>query len=94
MDVSRPVMSSALELACPHCGHADEDSFEFLDDNRLQALHCPDCNQTGFFAVMECQACGVEQFFAWQASPSSQEFLALQCGHCNQRYADHETTAA
>lgn len=94
MDICRPVMSSALELACPHCDHVDEDPFECIEDNCLQPLHCVECGQTGHFAVMECPDCAAEHLFTWQSRPAPEDFLILQCGRCNRRYQDHETTSA
>ena len=91
MDITRPLKSSPLAVECPHCSQVEDDGFELLDGNRLQALRCGGCEREFHVAIMECRACGCECLFSWTRRPRPDRFEDLMCETCQQPYQDHET---
>ena len=93
MDIIRPLASPPLSVECPHCAHVEDDDFELLDGDRLQALLCGGCEREFHAAIMECRACGSECIFIWIHRPRTDRFDPLVCETCQQTYQDHETTS-
>lgn len=94
MDIARPVQSSPLQVECPHCGQADDDDFESLDDDVLYDMRCSRCSHVFCIAVMDCRACGAECLFCWMQRPTIDRFKQLNCETCDLPYRDHETLTA
>jgi hypothetical protein len=91
MDTRRVGDTSPLQVACPHCGHAEPDDYECLDGDCLQAIRCAHCASTFHVAVMTCEACANETLYTWTQRPTSQQFAALGCDSCDLPYPHHET---
>lgn len=77
---------SVLEIFCPHCKHASEDSFEVLDPDTIDTMRCEGCEKQFAFAIMECHACGHEQVFTWVVQPSTAALSALTCEACKRPF--------
>ena len=93
MDITRSVDSFPLIVECPHCANAEDDEYELLDRDRLQALRCSACGREFHMAVMECAVCAAECFFSWTHRPGPDRFDHLICGRCQRPYQDHETAS-
>jgi len=89
MSISHPVDSS-LSVECPHCGHAEADDFEALDDNQLLDLRCSHCGQSFHIAVMECPVCAAECLFSWSQRPTAEALKHLTCETCYAPYRNQD----
>ena len=93
MDIIRPLASPPLSVECPHCAQVEDDDFELLDGDRLQALRCSACGREFHMAAMECRVCATEYVFSWTHRPPPDRFDHLVCERCQQPYQDHETAS-
>ena len=90
MEVSVCCETSVLQIQCPHCEHREDDPYELVQGDSVQALVCGACARTFYLALMNCLACGHEWQFGWRHAPALVEFHQLICGQCSMPYPDHE----
>lgn len=74
------------ELNCPHCHSAQDDPFEVLDVDRVEAMGCEACGQRFFFAIMECHRCANDDAVSWLDEPPPSVLDELTCGKCGATY--------
>jgi transcription elongation factor Elf1 len=89
VESTRVCDAGPLQVACPRCGHAADDDFEVVDQNRGEAMRCSSCDLRFHFLVKECERCGDETVFRWILEPTATTLDALACASCTLMYRNH-----
>ena len=76
---------SELGLVCPKCGVPTRDGWEVLAAGELHQLTCQCCRQQFYGLIVECDACGSEDFIASDSKIDPETIACSSCGHRNHR---------
>lgn len=70
-----------LTTICQHCGQAEQDGFEVLEEGVLHECKCEACSKVYSLFFVDCH-CGHETVASWQDPPTRETLSKLACESC------------
>lgn len=84
-------VGSDLGFVCPRCGIPMVDGWEVLAEGEVHRLTCQFCRTQFDGLIVECEACGSDDFIASLSEIDSVTIACSACGHRNRpRGADND----
>lgn len=74
-----------LGFLCPKCGVPMEDCWEILAAGEVHRLTCQCCGAVFNGLIVECDACGAEDFISSTSEIDAEGIACSSCGHRNHR---------